>query len=73
MFLLHVPGGSEIWKEKKIKVFSCSFLFNDSKVTNIAHFYISTKFENIYFTKKAQSRTGMNIQSERLLLIQQKK
>lgn len=23
MFLLHVPGGSEIWKEKKIKVFSC--------------------------------------------------
>lgn len=23
VFLLHVPGGSEIWKEKKIKVFSC--------------------------------------------------
>ena len=23
VFLLHVPGGSEIWKEKKKKVFSC--------------------------------------------------
>ena len=41
-------------------------------MTNIIHFYITSKFGTIYFTKKAQSITDMNIQSKSLLLRQQK-